>query len=63
MGIAQVYPNIQSADKLLNVTFLKGIIPIVRDKHIKMWSTIKQHASSEYSANYISSCSVAFVLL
>lgn len=46
------YPNIQSADELLDVAFQKGIIPIVRDEHIKMGSTIKQHASSEYSANY-----------
>ena len=41
------YPNIKSADELLDVTFQKGIIPIVRDEHIKRGSINHQAARLE----------------
>lgn len=46
------YPSIRSADEVLDIAFQKGLLPIMRDEQIKKGSTIKQYASSEYSANY-----------
>ena len=46
------YPSIRSADEVLDIAFQKGLLPIMRDEQIKKGSTVKQYASSEYSANY-----------